>query len=44
MKAQTENADIVVGKTVIETEQGQRFINHFHDSSLDFDCLGGGGS
>ena len=41
MKAQTENADIVVGKTVIETEQGQRFINHFHDSSLDFDCLEG---
>lgn len=40
-KIQEESADIVIGKTVIELEDGSKFINHFHDCSLNLDKLEG---
>ena len=40
-RAQEEAADITIGKTVIEMEDGSRFVNHFHDCSLNVDVLEG---
>lgn len=40
-KIQDEDADIVIGKTVVELEDGSRFVNHFHDSCLNIDQLEG---
>lgn len=40
-RAQEEAADITIGKTVIEMEDGSRFINHFHECSLNIDVLEG---
>lgn len=40
-KAEETNADIVIGNTVKEREDGSHYINHFHNCSLDFDCLEG---
>ncbi len=40
-KAEAEKADIVIGKTVIENEDGSRYINHFHDCSLNVEKLEG---
>lgn len=40
-KIEDESADIVIGKTVIELEDGTRFINHFHDCCLNMDKLEG---
>lgn len=36
-----EKADIAVGKTVLEAEDGSRWVNHFHDCSLDIGTLEG---
>lgn len=38
-KMQEEQADIVIGKTVVEQANGQREINHFHDCCLNVDVL-----
>lgn len=39
--AEREGADIVIGKTVLEKEDGTHWENHFHDCSMNFDCLVG---
>lgn len=39
--AEREAADIVVGKTVLEKEDGSRWVNHFHECCLNFDKLVG---
>lgn len=40
-RAKEESADITIGKTVIEMKDGSRFINHFHECSLNFERLDG---
>lgn len=40
-KITEEKADIVIGKTVLEAEDGSRWVNHFHDCSLDIGTLEG---
>lgn len=40
-KIQEEKADIAIGKTVVEMEDGARFVNHFHDCSLNIEKLEG---
>ncbi|GLC82498.1 glycosyltransferase [Lacrimispora brassicae] len=39
--ARREAADIVIGRTVWEKEDGFRWINHFHECSLNFASLEG---
>lgn len=34
-KAEEERADIVIGETVIENENGEHYVNHFHECSLN---------
>lgn len=34
-----KDADIAVGNTIIEKENGKRYVNHFHDIEFDFEEL-----
>lgn len=40
-KAEEKNADIVIGHTVYEKEDGSQYIHNFHDASFEFDILSG---
>lgn len=40
-KAEEKQADIVIGHTVHEKENGERYIHNFHDASFEFDLITG---
>ena len=41
LKAETEQADIVIGRTILEKPDGTHFVYSFHDQLLRFDSLEG---